>query len=177
MGMACHPSCGLLATIGADRKVLVWDVDGGFCTHYFKGHKGIVLSILFHPNSTKPLVSSISESNSYLLRCFKECCAGNCSFYLSHFTQNWVSLVLSCMLNWTFWFTFTAFFWKWWYDCSSLGYIGQEMHCNHKWTSLYSDFYGCIRRWWDFAHCWKRWGKAGWIFSWSGSRFISVQII
>ncbi|KAF4380797.1 hypothetical protein F8388_017151 [Cannabis sativa] len=42
MGMACHPSGGLLAIAGADRKVLVWDVDGGFCTHYFKGHKGVV---------------------------------------------------------------------------------------------------------------------------------------
>lgn len=65
LGMACHPSGGLLATAGADRKVLVWDVDGGFCTHYFKGHKGIVSSILFHPDSTKPLVSS--KSNTILL--------------------------------------------------------------------------------------------------------------
>lgn len=55
--MACHPSGGLLATAGADRKVLVWDVDGGFCTHYFKGHKGVVSSILFHPAMDKSLVS------------------------------------------------------------------------------------------------------------------------
>lgn len=57
IGMACHPSGGLLATAGADRKVLVWDVDGGFCTHYFKGHKGVVSSILFHPDTDKSLVS------------------------------------------------------------------------------------------------------------------------
>lgn len=57
MGMACHASGGLLATAGADRKVLVWDVDGGFCTHYFKGHKGVVTSIMFHPDPNRLLVS------------------------------------------------------------------------------------------------------------------------
>lgn len=57
MAMACHPSGGLLATAGADRKVLVWDVDGGYCTHYFKGHQGVVSSIMFHPDPSKPLVS------------------------------------------------------------------------------------------------------------------------
>ena len=57
--MACHGSGGLLATSGADRKVLVWDVDGGFCTHYFKGHKGVVTSIMFHPDVNKTLVSFI----------------------------------------------------------------------------------------------------------------------
>lgn len=57
MGMACHGSGGLLATSGSDRKVLVWDVDGGFCTHYFKGHKGVVTSIMFHPDVNKTLVS------------------------------------------------------------------------------------------------------------------------
>ena len=45
MCMTCHPSGGLLATGGADRKVLVWDVDGGYCTHYFKGHGGVVAII------------------------------------------------------------------------------------------------------------------------------------
>lgn len=58
MGMACDASGGLLATAGADRKVLVWDVDGGFCTHFFKGHKGVVTSIMFHPDPNKLLVGS-----------------------------------------------------------------------------------------------------------------------
>lgn len=57
MCMACHPSGGLLATGGADRKVLVWDVDGGFCTHYFKGHGGVVSCVMFHPDPEKQLVS------------------------------------------------------------------------------------------------------------------------
>lgn len=56
MGMTCHPSGVLLATAGADKKVLVWDVDGGFCTHSFSGHKGVVTSILFHPNHDRLLV-------------------------------------------------------------------------------------------------------------------------
>ena len=60
MGMACHASGGLLATAGADRKVLVWDVDGGFCTHYFKGHKGVVSSVLFHPDANKNIVCTNS---------------------------------------------------------------------------------------------------------------------
>ena len=33
--MACDASGGLLATAGADRNILVWDVDGGYCTHSF----------------------------------------------------------------------------------------------------------------------------------------------
>jgi len=57
MCMAVDPSGGLLATGGADRKVLVWDVDGGFCTHYFKGHGGVVSCIMFHPDPEKQLVS------------------------------------------------------------------------------------------------------------------------
>lgn len=57
MCMASDPSGGLLATGGADRKVLVWDVDGGYCTHYFKGHGGVVSCVMFHPDPEKQLVS------------------------------------------------------------------------------------------------------------------------
>lgn len=59
--MTCHPSGGLLATGGADRKVLVWDVDGGFCTHYFKGHGGVVSCVMFHPDPEKQLLFSGSD--------------------------------------------------------------------------------------------------------------------
>lgn len=64
MDMACHASGGLLATAGADGKVLVWDVDGGFCTHFFKGHNGVVTSVIFHPDPTRLLVS-FYDSKSY----------------------------------------------------------------------------------------------------------------
>ncbi|KAI4370194.1 hypothetical protein MLD38_018568 [Melastoma candidum] len=58
MSMACHASGGLLATGGVDRKVLLWDVDGGFCTHFFRGHEGVVTVIAFHPNPETSLVFS-----------------------------------------------------------------------------------------------------------------------
>ncbi|EPS65766.1 hypothetical protein M569_09011, partial [Genlisea aurea] len=61
LGMACHASGGLLATAGADKKVQVWDVDGGFCTHYFKGHKGIVTCTMFHPDPLRLLLFSASD--------------------------------------------------------------------------------------------------------------------
>ncbi|KAI8813629.1 WD40-repeat-containing domain protein [Cladochytrium replicatum] len=37
----------LLATGSADGSVRVWDIDGGFCTHVFRGHGGIVASVRF----------------------------------------------------------------------------------------------------------------------------------
>jgi U3 small nucleolar RNA-associated protein 13 len=37
--VAVDSSGGLLATASADRSVRVWDVDGGFCTHAFTGHR------------------------------------------------------------------------------------------------------------------------------------------
>lgn len=38
-----------MATASADKEVRVWDVAGGFCTHAFSGHSGVVLRVLFHP--------------------------------------------------------------------------------------------------------------------------------
>lgn len=58
--MACHASGGLVATAGADRKVNVWDVEGGYCTHFFRGHEGVVTSIAFHPDPEKLLVCTVS---------------------------------------------------------------------------------------------------------------------
>jgi U3 small nucleolar RNA-associated protein 13 len=55
--MACHASGGLLATAGADKKVCVWDVDGGFCTHFFRGHAGVVTTVMFHKDPKRLLVS------------------------------------------------------------------------------------------------------------------------
>jgi hypothetical protein len=52
-GMACHLSGGLLATAGTDRKVLIWNADGGFCAQFFKSHAGVVSCIMFHPDPTK----------------------------------------------------------------------------------------------------------------------------
>lgn len=61
-GMACDASGGLLATGGNNGTVMVWDVDGGFSTHYFKGHKTVVSTVMFHSDPTKLLVSTGSDS-------------------------------------------------------------------------------------------------------------------
>lgn len=53
-------SGGLLASGSAAKEVRVWDVEGGFCTHSFKHHKGVVTSLLFHPDPHRLLVSSLN---------------------------------------------------------------------------------------------------------------------
>lgn len=62
--MACHASGGLLATAGADKKVCVWDVDGGFCTHFFRGHQGVVTTVTFHPDPKRLILFSGSDDTS-----------------------------------------------------------------------------------------------------------------
>jgi U3 small nucleolar RNA-associated protein 13 len=47
--MAVDASGGYVATASADKSVRVHDVQGGFCTHKFVGHSGVVLKVLFHP--------------------------------------------------------------------------------------------------------------------------------
>ena len=47
--MAIDASGGYVATASADRSVKVWDLQGGFCTHSFTGHSGVVLRVIFHP--------------------------------------------------------------------------------------------------------------------------------
>jgi U3 small nucleolar RNA-associated protein 13 len=43
----------LVATGSADGTVKVWDIAGGFCTHNFKGHGGVISAVLFHPDQAK----------------------------------------------------------------------------------------------------------------------------
>ena len=45
--MVTDSTSALLATCSADRTVRVWDIEGGFCTHSFSGHNGVVLRVLF----------------------------------------------------------------------------------------------------------------------------------
>ncbi|KAJ1657137.1 U3 small nucleolar RNA-associated protein 13 [Dispira simplex] len=48
--MDADPSSTLVATGSADSGVRVWDIEGGYCTHNFKGHSGLVSAVKFHPD-------------------------------------------------------------------------------------------------------------------------------
>jgi U3 small nucleolar RNA-associated protein 13 len=50
-----------LGTGAADGTVRVWDIEGGFCTHHFKGHRGVITALKFHPDMKQWLVCSASE--------------------------------------------------------------------------------------------------------------------
>jgi len=41
------PTSTLVATGGAEGFVKVWDVEGGFMTHQFKGHGGLISTLKF----------------------------------------------------------------------------------------------------------------------------------
>lgn len=50
----------VVASGGSDRSVMVWDTDGGYATHNFRGgHEGLVTAVAFqpHPVSVQTLVS------------------------------------------------------------------------------------------------------------------------
>ncbi|KAI9594590.1 WD40-repeat-containing domain protein [Syncephalis fuscata] len=48
--MTIDETSTLVATGSADSTVKVWDIDGGYCTHNFRGHSGVVSAIQFHPD-------------------------------------------------------------------------------------------------------------------------------
>lgn len=59
--MAVDPTSTLLATGGSDGVAKVWDIEGGFCTHAFKGHAGVVSALCWNlppSSSTTPAPSS-----------------------------------------------------------------------------------------------------------------------
>jgi hypothetical protein len=83
-GMACHLSGGLLATAGADRKVLIWNADGGFCAQFFKSHAGVVSCIMFHHNPTKsPLFCGSDDAMVRVWNFVHKKCVANFIFLTS----------------------------------------------------------------------------------------------
>jgi U3 small nucleolar RNA-associated protein 13 len=61
LAMEWDPSSTLLATGSADSSVKVWDMKGNYCTHYLKGHGGIITSLAFHPTPGNMLLYSAAE--------------------------------------------------------------------------------------------------------------------
>lgn len=51
--MAIDPTSSLLATGSADGTVKVWDMAGGFCTHVFRGHGGVISALCWHVSSAR----------------------------------------------------------------------------------------------------------------------------
>ena len=51
--MAVDPTSSLLATGSADGSVKVWDLRGGYCTHVFRGHGGVVSALCWHVESRR----------------------------------------------------------------------------------------------------------------------------
>jgi U3 small nucleolar RNA-associated protein 13 len=64
LSMAYDATGTLLATGGSDRTVKVWDVPGGFCTHNFRGHEGIVTLVQFHPDPRRELLFSCADDTT-----------------------------------------------------------------------------------------------------------------
>ena len=63
--MAVDASGGLIATASTAHELRVWDVSGGFCTHSFTGHRGIILAVLFH--SRELLLASAGDDGTVIL--------------------------------------------------------------------------------------------------------------
>lgn len=52
--MATDPTSSLLATGSADGSVKVWDLAGGFCTHVFRGHSGVISALCWNVQTRQP---------------------------------------------------------------------------------------------------------------------------
>ena len=62
MALDFDSSGAFLATGASDSGVRVWDVAKGYCTHSFKGHKGVVSCVRFHPDPNRWTLFSSSDS-------------------------------------------------------------------------------------------------------------------
>lgn len=54
----------LLATGGADGEVKVWDIQGGFVTHTFHGHSGVISALRFFEVSPDAETTEVKNSKS-----------------------------------------------------------------------------------------------------------------
>lgn len=56
-----HAGGTLVATASVDHTVKVWAMSGGYCTHNFQGHKGVVNLVRFNPSSRSRLLFSADD--------------------------------------------------------------------------------------------------------------------
>ncbi|CDR99120.1 hypothetical protein, partial [Sporisorium scitamineum] len=64
--MSIDPTGTLLATGGSDGVAKVWDIEGGYCTHAFKGHAGVVSALAWNmpPTSTSAVNTGKKKSKA-----------------------------------------------------------------------------------------------------------------
>ncbi|KAI8618546.1 WD40-repeat-containing domain protein [Chytriomyces sp. MP71] len=62
LAMAFDCTSTLVATGSADSTIRVWDVDGGYATHLFKGHSGVISALtFFNGKQNNVLLASASD--------------------------------------------------------------------------------------------------------------------
>ena len=62
MAMDFDSTGAFLATGASDSGVRVWDVAKGFCTHSFRGHKGVISCVRFHPDPNRWTLFTASDN-------------------------------------------------------------------------------------------------------------------
>jgi U3 small nucleolar RNA-associated protein 13 len=73
-------SSSLVASGSADSTVKVWDIEGAFCTHNFKGHRGIVTVVKF---LNKTLFSGGEDGTIKMWSLDERVCIGNFKNHVS----------------------------------------------------------------------------------------------
>ena len=63
--MAIDQTSSLVATGSADGIIKIWDIEGGFCTHNFHGHGGVISALKFYKQGQNnwKLVSGSGDCN------------------------------------------------------------------------------------------------------------------
>ena len=62
MALAFDSTSAFVVTGASDSNVRVWDVAKGYCTHSFKGHRGVISCARFHPDPDRWTLFTGSEN-------------------------------------------------------------------------------------------------------------------
>jgi U3 small nucleolar RNA-associated protein 13 len=86
--MDYDPSGVFVATGSADRTARVWDMRGGFATHNFRGHGGIVSLVKFHPDPKKLLlITSCDDCATRIWSMYDKSCVATLGNHMSAVTS------------------------------------------------------------------------------------------